>query len=57
MLRPSERSTMFSMTGGGKDADIDAVLQSRESLIQYIEDVTNRHDWEFRELKYLSDWK
>lgn len=57
MLRPSERSTVFSMTGGGKDADIEAVLKSRESLIKYIEDVTNRHDWEFGELKYLSDWK
>ncbi len=57
MLRPTERSAVFSVNSGGKEVDVDAVLQSRESLIKFIEDVTNHHDWEFGELKYLSDWK
>lgn len=48
---------MYSTNSGGKDVDVDAVMQSRESLINYIEEVTNHHDWEFGELKYLSDWK
>lgn len=57
MLRPTERPGVYSTNSGGKDVDVDAVMQSRESLINYIEEVTNHHDWEFGELKYLSDWK
>ncbi len=57
MLRSTERSAVFSVLGGGKEADVEAALQNRESLIKFIEDVTNHHDWEFGELKYFSDWK
>lgn len=48
---------MCSVTGAGKEVDVESVIQNRESLIKFIKEVTNRHDWEFGELKYLSDWK
>ncbi|KAF7793734.1 hypothetical protein EIP86_004851 [Pleurotus ostreatoroseus] len=56
-LRPVERPNVFSLIGGGAEADISSALQSREGVIEFIEDVTGRHDFEFGEMKYLSEWR
>ena len=56
-LRPVERPGVFSLIGGGAEADISSALQSREGVIEFIEDVTGRHDFEFGEMKYLSEWR
>ena len=56
-LRPGERPNVFSLIGGGAEADISSALQGREGVIKFIEDVTGRHDFEFGEMKYLSEWR
>ena len=57
MLRPTERPDVFSVIGGGQETDVESALQSRAGLIKFIEDVTNRREWQFGELKYLSEWR
>lgn len=57
MLRPTERPDVFSLVGGGAEADIASALEGREGIIKFIEGVTNRRDFEFGELKYLSEWR
>ena len=57
MLRPTERPNVFSLVGGGAQADIASALSGREGIINFIEGVTNRHDFKFGELKYLSEWR
>lgn len=57
MIRPTEKPGVFGVNGGGKEADIDLAMQGRDGLIKYILGVTNRHDWEFGELKTLSEWR
>lgn len=56
-IRPTERPNVFFMFGGGKEADVEAALQGRDGLIRLIQNVTGRHDLEFGELKFLTDWK
>ena len=57
ILRPTERPNVFSVIGGGEEADVESALQGREGLIKFVEDVTNHREWKFGELKFLSEWR
>ena len=56
-LRPTKRQNVFALVGGGAEADVESALQGREGIIKFIEEATGRHDFEFGELKYLSEWR
>ncbi|KAJ3529077.1 hypothetical protein NM688_g7904 [Phlebia brevispora] len=56
-LRPTETPGVFHLMAGGKQADLATMQQGREQIIKYILDVTNRHDLEFREVKFVKEWR
>ncbi|KAF7793062.1 hypothetical protein EIP86_004167 [Pleurotus ostreatoroseus] len=57
VLMPTERPNVFSVFGGGVDADIQVALKDRDGLVDYILGVSNRHDLKFGEVLYFSEWR
>ncbi|THG97838.1 hypothetical protein EW026_g4253 [Hermanssonia centrifuga] len=55
-LRPTEYDGIFSLLIGGQ-FDRDALINSREALLNHIRETTNRHELEFGIIKWLSDFK
>lgn len=41
----------------GHGVDIDSLHASREALIKHIKETTNRHELEFGELSWISEWR
>lgn len=45
------------MLVSGHEVDLNALFASREALIKFVKDVTNRPELEFGNMSWLSEWR
>lgn len=57
IIRPTENENEFSFIIFGQQLDLDSLFASREVLIKFVKDFTNRPELEFGNMKWLSDWR
>ena len=57
MIRPTEHEGIFSVTAGGAEADTAALASSRETLVNFVYEVTKRHELEFGEMIWITDFR
>lgn len=56
-IRPTEHEGLFSITAGGAQVDVSALLASREAMINLVYEVTKHTEIEFGDTKWQSEFR
>ncbi|KAJ3518626.1 hypothetical protein NM688_g9412 [Phlebia brevispora] len=56
-LRPTEYDGLFSCLIYAPPKDLKAISDDRDALFKFIKDVTNRHELEFGNITWMSEWR